>query len=136
MAEYDNSNIITYISINFSKAEDIRQGLTIDDVLKVACEYVPFEILNKNYSFKEALYLTSEDNDREVLYYYAMRLNDVKEERNGYLNDKLFIIKIFHSSDDSWFVCMEEDCDNWELNKLERNYSIVKEWEMDIKTYQ
>jgi hypothetical protein len=135
MAEYDNSNKITYISINFSKAEDIRKGLTIDDVLKVACEYVPFEILNKNYSFKEALYLTREDKDGEV-YYYAMRLNDVKEERNGYLNDKLFIIEIFHSSDDNWFVCMEEHHDNWELNKLKRNYSIVEKWEMDIKTYQ
>jgi hypothetical protein len=48
--------------------------------------------LDQKYSFNEALYLTREDKGE--VYYYAMRLNDVKEERSGYLNDKLFIVKI------------------------------------------
>ncbi len=133
MAQY-YSNEITYISINFSTSEEFKQGLTIDDVLKVVCEYVPFDILDQNYSFKEALYLTREDKGE--LYYYAMRLNDVKEERSGYLNDKLFIIKIVHSSDNNWFVYMEEDTDDHELDKIIRNYSRFEEWEINLKSYQ
>jgi hypothetical protein len=133
MAEYDN-NKITYISINFSMLEDIKHELTLDDVLKVTCEYIPFDILNQNYSFKEALYMTREDGLET--YYYAMRFNDVKEERKGYINDYLFLIKIIHRSNDDWIVYMEEGWDDWDRDDLVSCFSEVEEWTVDLKSYQ
>ncbi len=53
-----DKKIISDITINFSYSDEIKHELTVDKILKVVCEYIPYEILEKYYTFSKSFHET------------------------------------------------------------------------------
>lgn len=130
-------SIIRSIEINLSEVED-KENIQLDDVLKLICHYIPFNIVSKFYTFDKAIHEIGDTNEYEV-YYYLMKINEqgeaLRQSGESYLHSDLGIT-IFRRGDNNWsaelsYLRYTEPRLRW---PNEQNNS-VEDWDVDIFDY-
>lgn len=67
MSAYRNSDLIRGIEIYFSNFEEPVE-LTLEDVLKIAASYMPFEVMDDYYEFNDSKLIVPNDNTDKSTY--------------------------------------------------------------------
>lgn len=100
-----DKRIITSVRINLSNVDN-KHDLKLEDVLQLICDYIPYDILSKYYTFKESFHEKYKGGDYEA-YHYVMVLNDAGKAANKSgdmrFNDK-FAFKIIHRNENDWIA--------------------------------
>lgn len=102
----EDNGVITNVSMNFSNSNELKQKLTVNDVLKVVYEYIPYDIIDKYYTFNESFHEKLLDGDYEA-YHYVMTLNEQGKavNKSGKTNyEDKFAFKIIHRNGDDWLA--------------------------------
>ncbi|BCJ95412.1 hypothetical protein acsn021_29810 [Anaerocolumna cellulosilytica] len=123
---------ISDIRINLSGYSSEKEPLTVKDILKVICEYIPYNIIYKYYTFDKAFYEIIKAGEYEK-YYYLWVLNERGKEEiqngNKVLSDKL-AFEIIYDKEEGWNIQIGA------LSYDENEDSIsVQEWDIDILDY-
>lgn len=134
-----DNNVITDITINFSHSEDIKHELTVEKVLKVVCEYIPYDIIEKYYTFTESFHETFKGDKKYEAYHYVMSLNkkgkSVNKSGDFYYEGK-FAFKIIHRNDDDWIVEINYLAYEGNHDKFSADAYEVENWEVDLSNYK
>lgn len=132
-----DDKVITDIIINFSHSDEIKHELTVKKVLKVVCEYIPYDILEKYYTFTESFHETSKDGKYEA-YHYVMSLNEQGKSANvsgDYLLYDKFAFKIIHRDDD-WIAEINRSAYEGNHEKFSADAYVVEDWKVDLSKYK
>ncbi|MBU5677796.1 hypothetical protein KQI88_15360 [Alkaliphilus sp. MSJ-5] len=136
----DTANgVITKVIINFPKSNE----LTINDVLKVVCEYIDYDIIEKYYSFNESFHETRVDGGDKGLYYegfhYVMKLNEegkaVNKSREAYYQDK-FAFKIGHKNNEQWTAEISYMMYKGGHDRFHPKAYNVENWDIDLSKFK
>ncbi|MGZ9586487.1 hypothetical protein [Paenibacillus marinisediminis] len=132
------NRIISNITINLSNVEN-KHDIKLDDVLKLICDYIPYDIMDKYYTFEKSFHEVHKYEKYEA-YRYVMKLNDdgkaVNKLGEKYYDPK-FAFKIIHRNDDDWIA--EINYLSYHVNRDKSNdpASIeVEDWNVDINKYR
>lgn len=133
--DWDN-DFITSVNFNLHNTESGHE-LTVDDVLKIVCEYIPYEILEKYYTFDYAFHETNISGGYEA-YHYVMLLNEEgraanKSDDKDY-RDK-FAFKIAHN-DDGWHAEIDLLAYEGNFQRYGLKFYKVEDWVVDINKYK
>lgn len=124
--------IISDITINLSGYSSKEKPLTVKDVLKVVCEYIPNNMIKRYYTSDKAFYeiVKAEENEK---YYYLWVLNEKgkleKQKGDKVLSDKL-AFEITYSKEDGWNAQIGVFSYDEHVDSLS-----VQDWEIDILKY-
>ena len=133
----EDNGVITNVTINLSDYEK-KQYLELDNVMQLICDYIPYDIIDKYYDFKESFHEVYK-NGRYEAYHYVMELNangkEVNKSGERYLQSP-FAFKIIHRNDNDWIAVMQ--CTAYEGNhdKFSADAYDVEEWDADIEKYK
>lgn len=143
---YDDEKHLIYMEIdnnNKQIIDDIRLYLNIskeynaidlNTAIQIALDYLPLDIINNNYSFKDSFKETIGNSSKTISkYYYHWEINDIGKEyrkNNDFLPNELGF-KIYHDEANNTFrifigsnaVTLDEHvryldnkCDNWSID--------------------
>ena len=133
----EDNDVITNVTINLSDYEK-EQYLELDNVMQLICDYIPYDIIDKYYDFKESFHEIYKDGGYEA-YHYVMELNDKGKEVNKsgerYFNSK-FAFKIMHRNDNDWIAVMNYLAYKGNHNKFRTDAYDVEEWDVNIEKYK
>lgn len=134
-----DKKLISDITINFSYSDEIKHELTVDKVLEIACEYIPYEMLEKYYTFTKSFHETFKGKEKYEAYHYVMSLNkkgkSARKNSDFYLDSK-FAIKIIHRNDDDWIVEINYLAYQGNHEKFSAKAYEVEDWEVDLSKYK
>ncbi len=133
----EDNDIITNITINLSDIEK-KEYLELDNVMKMICDYIPFDIIDKYYDFKESFHETYKDGGYEA-YHYVMELNDEGKKVNklGERNfASKFAFKIIHRNEDDWIAEMNYLSCEGNHDKFSSDAYVVEDWDVNIEKYK
>ena len=134
---YADNNVISRICFDFGQMESGHE-LTVNDVLKIVCDYIPYDILEKYYTFDRAFHETSVRGGYEG-YHYVMRLNDegraARKSDSNYLADT-FAFQIICSNENEWEAEINSSADYGNYQSAAPRAYKVKDWEVDINVYR
>ncbi len=136
LAATGNNKVITDITIDFTHSDEIKHKLTVEKVLKIVCEYIPYDILEKYYEYTESFYETSKDGNYKA-YHYIMSLNKegkAASANNDFLLYDKFAFKIIHKNDDDWIVKINRSAYKGKHEKSDK-YE-VEYWKADLNKYK
>jgi hypothetical protein len=97
---YPDSDIIGDIYFDFSLLQKSEE-YSIDDMLNIICDYIPFDIVNQYYDFEESFMEESPEGDF-VGYYYIMKLNNKGKALKSELYEDIFAFKILRDQHYNW----------------------------------
>ncbi|QUH20256.1 hypothetical protein [Alkaliphilus sp. B6464] len=131
----EDKGVITKVIINFPKSNE----LTIDDVLKVVCEYIDYDIIEKYYSFNESFHETHVDGDYEG-FHYVMKLNEEGKAANKsgevYYQDK-FAFNIGRlKNNEQWTAEISYMMYKGEHDKFHPKAYNVENWDIDLNKFK
>jgi len=130
---YSDKGVITNITINLSNVDN-KKDIKLDDVLRLICDYIPYDIINKYYTFEKSFHEVYKDNSYEA-YHYVMVLNEEgKKSGERYYKGK-FAFKIIHRNDDDWIAEMNYLAYEGNHDKFGLKYYDVEDWDVDINKY-
>jgi len=125
-----DNGIITNISFNFSDVQD-KDKLTVDEVLKIVCTYIPYDIFNKYYDYKTSFKETYKREDRGyVAYHYIMALNENGKKLKDANYNSTFAFKIYCSDKNKWSSQISPLAANGNSEKASFD---VEKWKVDLK---
>ncbi len=125
---------ITDITINLPESNK----MTMDDVLKVVCEYIPYDIIEKYYTFKKAFKEGPTDGDYDE-FHYVMTRNEKGEEANK--TDKVhyqdtFAFEIIRKNNGSWRATINSFVYEGYADKWQQGSYNVEDWKVDLNKYK
>ncbi|WIV11133.1 hypothetical protein [Proteiniborus sp. MB09-C3] len=130
---------ITNVTIDLSSVDN-KQDIKLDNVLNLICDYIPYDIIDKYYTFKESFHEIHRHENYEA-YHYVMVINDegknVHNSGERYLESK-FAFKIIHRNDNDWIAKMSYlsyEGNHQKFNFNASNYD-VENWDVDINKYR
>lgn len=133
----EDNDVITNVTINLSDYGK-KQYLELDNVMRLICDYIPYDIIDKYYDFKEAFHEVYKDGGYEA-YHYVMELNDkgVEVNKSGerYFESK-FAFKIIHRNEDEWIAEMNYLSYEGNHDKFSADAYEVEDWDVNIKKYK
>lgn len=138
LVETSDKKKISDITINFSYSDEIKHELTVDKILKVVCEYIPYEILEKYYTFSKSFHETYKEGKKYEAYHYVMSLNKEGKAANvsgDYLLYDKFAFKIIHRNDDDWIAEINRSAYKGKHEKSRDGYE-VEDWKVDLSKYK
>lgn len=132
-----DNGVITNVTINLSDYEK-KHDLELDNVMRLICDYIPYDIINQYYDFKEAFHEVSKYGRYEA-YHYVMEINDkgkeAKKSGESYLESK-FAFKIIHRNDNDWIAKMNYLAYKGNHDKFKADAYDVEAWDVDIEKYR
>ncbi len=132
-----DSKVIDNIRINLSDVEG-NQNIELEDVLSLVCDYIPFEIIDKYYDFKEAYHETYKAGKYEA-YHYVMDLNEAgrKANKTGEIKyDDKFSFQIIHRNDHEWIAEMNYLSYKGKYKSFKEGEFDIKKWKVNLKKYR
>lgn len=132
-----DSKVIDNIRINLSDVEG-NQNIELEDVLPLVCDYIPYEIIDKYYDFKEAFHEIYKAGNYEA-YHYVMDLNDAGKEANksGEIKyDDKFSFQIIHRNDNEWTAEMNYLSYEGKYRSFKEGEFDIKKWKVNLKKYR
>jgi|GEM_PF-2895757 len=132
MTSDTKTEMISDIRINLSGYSMKEKPLIVGDVLKVICEYIPYDIITKYYSSDKAFYEIIKAGEQEK-YYYLWVLNEKGKQEirkgNKALSDKL-AFEVVYDREEGW----NAQIGVFSYDENEDSTS-VQEWDIDISAY-
>ncbi len=132
----EDNNVITNVTINLSNVEN-KQDIRLDNVLKLICSYIPYDIIDEYYTFEESFHETHKSESYEA-YHYIMTINDSGKSANKsgdrHLESK-FAFKIIHRNDD-WIANINYLSYEGNHHKFNPDAYDVKSWDINIHKYK
>lgn len=130
-----NEDVITNITINLSDYEE-KQSLELEKVMRLICDYIPYDIIEQYYDFKESFHEMNKDGKYEA-YHYVMELNDkgkdVNKSGERYFQSK-FAFQIIHRNDNDWIATINYLAYEGIHDRLKSDG--VEAWDVDIEKYK
>jgi hypothetical protein len=133
-----NKSTIIDITICFLTSKNSNNELTIEDVVKAASAYLPYDILEKYYIFDEAFSERHIGGGDYRGYYYVMTLNDEgyaanKSGKVHYEDKFAFNIAYMKSS---WIIEINPLAYKAKHDKYDPKNYIVEEWKVNLDEYR
>lgn len=130
-------NVISNIAIDLSTVEN-KQNITLKDVLKLVGDYIPYDMLDKYYVYKDSFHQIATDGKYEA-YYYIMQIRDRgdvvtdggKDTRFG-----IFAFKIRHWDNGDWVAIINTSVEPSDYYNTDGGIYKVKKWKVDINKYK
>lgn len=130
--------VITSIKINFANSTK-NNNYTLDDMLALTCEYIPFNLIDQYYIFADSFKEITSDNSLES-FYYIYDLNNTEVALNNKNNINLknkFAFNIFHHlSDNSWIININYLASKGNTEKWKPGYYSKENWFVDLNLYK
>lgn len=99
-SQYPDSDIIGDIYFDFSALQN-NEKYSVDDMLNIVCDYIPFDIINQYYDFDTSFMEESPEGDF-VGYYYIMKLNKKGKVLKSDIYEDTFAFKIIRNQFYNW----------------------------------
>lgn len=129
--------VIDNVRINLSDVEG-KQNIKLEDVLPLICDYIPYDIIDKYYDFKEAFHEIYKEGKYEA-YHYVMDLNEEGKEANKSGEKKYddkFSFQIIHRNDNDWIAEMEYLSSEGNYKKFQKGAFDIKKWKVNLEKYR
>lgn len=128
--------VITQILFDFIYEED-KEKLNIDEMLKIVCKYIPYDIISKYYSYSSSFKITDVNNTEEyVAYHYVMSLNINGKKLNNPDYDQIFAFDIICRNGAYWTAEISPYAANGITDKDGKVKYKTDEWKVDINKYR
>lgn len=134
-----DKNYITSIVIDFRNSTE-HTNYSFDNMLSLVCSYIPFDIIDKYYSFNNSFKEVTSDGVMDS-YYYIYELNhdgmDYNAQNNTPHLDSKFAFNIRHYlTDNSWAVEINYLSSKGNTDKFAAGYFSREDWNIDLNSYR
>lgn len=131
----EDNGIITDVSFNFSNIEN-KDSLNVEEVLKIVCGYIPYDILDKYYDYKTSFKATYHEEGGYVAYHYVMKLNKNGEKLTNTNYQSTFAFKIYCRDKNNWLAEINILAADGNYSKWEKGSYYADDWKVDINSYE
>jgi len=133
----EDKDIITRVTINLSNIEN-KQDITLDDILQLICAYIPYDTINKYYTYEKSFHEIYKEDNKYEGYHYVMQINDAGKAANksGEIHYKSkFAFKIMHRNGDDWIAEINLLSYQGNHERFHPDAYDVEDWDIDINKY-
>jgi len=130
---YKNSDLIRGIEIYFSNFEQPVQ-LSVDEVLKIATTYLPFDIVNKYYKFGGSELIVPDQNNKEKSSYYVVSYHhNGVSDNNDYSGSIDVVIEFKDNKAENLII--KFGTPRW-MSSISKNGYHIEKWDCDLRNYK
>ena len=137
MSAYRNSDMIRGIGVSFSSFEE-PPTLSIEEVLSVIASYMPYEVMDEYYQFRNSELVTPDNEESEETRYYIVSYNLKDEVKHSYEHDYSGTIDVQIYVDKNGYVggfSIGFGLPRWMASMTMNSYH-TEEWACDLYDYR
>ena len=135
LTSYRNSDLIRGVFINFENFVE-ENDYSIDDAIKIAASYMPFEIMDQYYEFSGSEQIVPDESRKDDASYFVVsyRLTEEGKNEDHPYSGSIDVI-ITMSGDTVQNIDITFGTPRW-MNSLSMNEYHTAEWECDLSDYR
>ena len=134
LLSYDKEvgDYITSIVLNFRDSTN-KESITLDQMIKVTCSYIPFDLFDKFYDFEKSFVETNKNGDYTA-YHYVWVLNDEGKKTTNQYNKIAF--RIANTNESEWVSTIDVLSVRGETGHWEEGAYSQDVWDIDLEQYR